>query len=345
MTLYFKRNRIETLRYYMDKRYTYHMCMCMYATLLLFCCSHYNLVSNAFIITNSPSTCQHQHQQHLYQDRSSRHAVNINHEAIFNDLDVMYTDASKTIKCPFFRRRVADSIDNVAMVLKFLIIRHKSLLNDVPIDLLLDADANTDANTEAGRAAQLQVQIPGCKSMGQRNPDGTVFKYKHLELEDICNVIEKDWSVVNNRGYYITGRLNTTIYRDDCLFDGPDPDMPVRGLRKYLAAASNLFEAKNSFAKLQKIQIVEAADVSRGAGKFGHGVIEVQWKLGGVLMLPWRPKVKPWSGWTRYHLDEDGLIAFHEEGWDISVLEAFIGTMFPEIGDRIWDRDVDLNEV
>jgi hypothetical protein len=31
----------------------------------------------------------------------------------------------------------------------------------------------------------------------------------------------------NGKGYYVTGRLSKPIYRDDCLFDGPDPDMCV----------------------------------------------------------------------------------------------------------------------
>lgn len=242
-------------------------------------------------------------------------AVNINHEAIFNDLDNIYTKANKTVKCPFFRRRISDTIDNLAMLLKFLIVRHKSILNDIPLELL---------------------EVPGCKAIGARNPDGSICKDRNLSLEDIRTIIEEDWCRTSDRGYYITGKLNTKIYRDDCMFDGPDPDMPVKGLRKYLAAASHLFEAKNSFAKLDALKI----DDNNG-GKFGHGVIVAHWRLGGVLMLPWRPKVKPWSGFTRYHIDEHGLIAFHEEGWDISVLEAFIGTIFPEIGDKIWERDTE----
>ncbi len=211
------------------------------------------------------------------------------------------------------------------MVLKFLIIRHKSIIGD---DLLETLEL---------------LEVPGCKSIGVRNPDGSIYKHKHLSIDEIRDVIEKDWSTNNDRGYYITGRLSTEIYRDDCLFDGPDPDMPVRGLRKYLAAASHLFEAKNSFATLDRLSIEQndkGGSPSGSGANSGSGsgsVIVAHWTLGGVLMLPWRPEVKPWSGWTKYHLDEDGLIAHHEEGWDISVLEAFAGTMFPELWDKIKD--------
>ncbi len=274
----------------------------------------------AFVISSTFPRLQLKQRLHSSKENNQQHiilqAVDINHESIFNELDRMYTKASKSIKCPFFRRRASDFIDNLAMVLKFLIVRHKSILSDIPIELL---------------------EVPGCKAMGARNADGSVFKNRHLKLGEIRNEIENDWCIENNRGYYITGRLNSTIYRDDCLFHGPDPDMPVRGLRKYLAAASHLFEAKNSFAKLHRVTIL-----NDDGGEFRHGVIEAHWQLGGVLMLPWRPQVKPWSGWTRYHIDEYGLIGFHEEGWDISVMEAFIGTMFPEIGDKIWEREVEV---
>lgn len=227
-----------------------------------------------------------------------------------NDLDSMYTQASSTIKCPFFRRRAADTIDNLAMILRFLVVRHKTLLGDIPL---------------------FELEVPGCKAVGRHvtvHSDGSVIKHCHLSLDSLGQIIQEDWSTLNHKGYYITGRLNSTIYKDDCLFDGPDPDMPVRGLRKYLAAASHLFDASKSFAKLLDLEVMPL-DLEKG--KFGHGVIIAKWRIEGVLMLPWRPKVQPWTGYTKYHIDKDGLIALHEEKWDISVLEAFLGTAFPTL--------------
>eukprot|EP00553_Chaetoceros_curvisetus_P012469 CAMPEP_0204638998 /NCGR_PEP_ID=MMETSP0717-20131115/41355_1 /ASSEMBLY_ACC=CAM_ASM_000666 /TAXON_ID=230516 /ORGANISM="Chaetoceros curvisetus" /LENGTH=148 /DNA_ID=CAMNT_0051658937 /DNA_START=276 /DNA_END=722 /DNA_ORIENTATION=- len=128
--------------------------------------------------------------------------------------------------------------------------------------------------------------------------------------------------------------------------------MPVRGLRKYLSAASNLFDAKHSTATLlsidieqegritQELQRDQDKDPVRGFG--AGGIIKVTWNIEGVLMLPWRPKVKPWTGWTKYHLDEEGLIEFHEEGWDISALRAFVETIWPELGDKIWVKSNEL---
>ena len=239
--------------------------------------------------------------------------------SIFTDLDTIYTEASKTIKCPFFKRRVADTIDNIAMIVRFLIIRHKSLWSELDIDIDLEK----------------RMEAPGCKAIGrfiQTDENGYSIKHRNLPLETIEQIIIEDWSLSNKKGYYITGKLNSTIYRDDCLFSGPDPDQPVRGLRKYLGAASNLFDSAKSYATLTDVRIVKDDGLFRNSKE----TVQVCWELKGVLMLPWRPKLKPFSGWTKYHLDDDGLIVHHEEGWNIGVVEVFIATILPELAETIW---------
>jgi hypothetical protein len=208
----------------------------------------------------------------------------------------LWYSQSLSIKCPFFRRRMADLLDATDMMMRFVVIRHKSL------DLI--------------------GPPPGCRSTKSSN-----VKHSHLALEALCDTIRRDWREDTLKGYYITGRLNTTIYRDDCLFDGPDPDMPVRGLRKYLNAASHLFDYAKSDAELLSLDVVS------------DSTIVARWKLRGVLHLPWRPQLPVWTGSTTYHFDENRLVHLHEETWDISVLEAFTETLFPDVAHKIWNRD------
>ena len=224
-----------------------------------------------------------------------------NFDKLFDDL---YTQSS-TIKCPFFKRRAADLIDSASMLIQFLYIRHKSLVFLPP---------------------------PGCRATGshvQRADDGTVIKTTGLNVRELSELVTRDWvssKLGDTKGYYITGLLNSSIYRDDCLFDGPDPDMPVLGLRKYLDAASKLFMQSKSHAEFLGMNYSEE-----------DRFIDVYWRLSGVLMLPWHPSVKPWTGKTRYIVDDEGLIESHIEEWDISVYEAFICTLFPDLGEKIWD--------
>lgn len=208
-------------------------------------------------------------------------------------IDAMYSDSMK-IKCPFFRRRATDSVDGMASVVRFILARHKSL----PIPML-----------------------PG----SQQISISSTPKLYGLSVSAISNVIAKDWkcrssfsSLTAGKGYYITGKLTREIYRDDCFFDGPDPDMPVLGVKKYVSSTSQLFDHKASRADL--ISISSSED---------DRTITVHWRLEGILNLPWHPVLKPWTGQTTYYLDDSGLIERHIELWDISVLDAFVSTLFP----------------
>lgn len=202
-----------------------------------------------------------------------------------------------SIKCPFFRRRAADVLDATDMVVRFLIIRHKTL------------------------------QPPGWRCEGDTSP-----KQTGMSLSELMETIRNDWCCETNKGYYITGRLTTAVYRDDCLFDGPDPDMPVRGLRKYLNAASQLFDQRHSRSELLDLQIDNTEHDTQK--------IVARWRMKGILRLPWRPAVPEWTGTTTYFTDDDGLIFKHQETWDVSVVQAFLQTLWPECAERIYGANV-----
>lgn len=171
------------------------------------------------------------------------------------NLDSLYEKSLK-IKCPFFRRRAFDSIESLKRILYFLIARHKS----IPF-----------------------FPIPNVKAED-------LVKTYELTIDELANIIYKDWMgsslISNGKGYYITGRISKSIYDEQCYFDGPDPDMPVKGLRKYLLSASQLFDHKYSRADLLQPLVIDYEKRS----------IKAYWRLEGILNLPWHPTVKPWTG-------------------------------------------------
>jgi hypothetical protein len=217
-------------------------------------------------------------------------------------LETAYREAMD-IKCPFFRRRASDVLDSIEQILRFLIIRHKSL----------------------------DVLVLG-PPVGWRCAGVVCDKEKHVPTAEVMERIRQDWCPHSHKGYYITGRLSTSLYRDDCFFDGPDPDMPVQGLRKYLNAASQLFETKSSVAELLDLEVDAATDL-----------IVAHWRMKGVLQLPWKPKLPEWTGTTTYHRDADGLIYKHTETWDLSVAQAFLKTLWPVLASKIW-ADAPMDE-
>mmetsp|Transcript_28536 Transcript_28536/g.47930 ORF Transcript_28536/g.47930 Transcript_28536/m.47930 type:complete len:320 (+) Transcript_28536:75-1034(+) len=215
-------------------------------------------------------------------------------------LDALYEKSFK-IKCPFFRRRAFDSIESLKRILFFVVARHKS----TPF------------------FPNPQIKSP-------------IRKIMNLDLDAIAGVIQYDWMGRGNgsgdlpawgmtqtgKGYYITGELSKEIYDEECFFDGPDPDMPVKGLRKYLLSASQLFDRRTSRADLTR-----ALEVN-----YEESTVTAYWRLEGVLNLPWHPSVKPWTGSTTYIISpETGLVTTHREQWDISVLDAFVSTLLPSL--------------
>lgn len=210
-------------------------------------------------------------------------------------LDQWYQE-SQSIKCPFLRRRYGDVLDKAEAIMKNTVIRRECWPLMGP--------------PQAWRP-------PGMNKKQQ------LIKHKYSSLESLKDHISYDWKPESGKGYYVTGKLTTACYRDDCLFLGPDPDMPIKGLRKYVGVAAHLFDVDASRTTLHSLEIVDDA-------------LEAKWELKGILRLPWHPSLPTLSGKTIYHVDAEGLIERHEEFWDISVAEAFCFTLFPKLARYIW---------
>jgi hypothetical protein len=196
---------------------------------------------------------------------------------------------ARGVKCPFWRRRFGDVIDGGFTIARFVGARHKSW--ELP--------------AEIAALAQLRAAASGPP------------KQRGLSVAELQAIVHED---LVERQYYVTGRLTSSIYADRCLFDGPDPDMPVRDVQRYSDALRGLFDPSTS-----RIELIEL----RPAGERSFAA---NWRLEGALQLPWHPAIKPFTGSTLYELDSDGLICSHTETWDISAVDAFVSVLVPSWG-------------
>lgn len=188
-----------------------------------------------------------------------------------------------SVPCPFWRRRFTDGVEALQQVVSFVWSRHKSL------------------------------------PLGLARPSNAPAKRDGLTLAELASVLETDFGV---RRAYVTGRLTRAVYAEDCFFDGPDPDMPVRGVRKYCLAVSGLFDAPSSACTLAGAPLVDEA----------AGAIICHWRLSGRLHLPWRPAFKPYLGYTTYTVDPaTGLISTAVEAWSVHPAAAFLSVLAPAL--------------
>lgn len=65
-----------------------------------------------------------------------------------------------------------------------------------------------------------------------------------------------------------------------------DPTNDVAGLSRYRKALTILFDPARSEVKLKQIRVS------------GPATVEADWTLGGVLKLPWQPRIQTISGHT-----------------------------------------------
>ena len=204
-------------------------------------------------------------------------------------------DQSKEIRCPFWRTRAYDALENFLAVANFVAARHKSIF---------DRPFLPGSNASIFEPLALPVPSTGPKTRG-------------LSREAVMDVVRRDFE---EGRYYVSGRLSQGIYDDACFFDSPDPDMPVLSVQRYRDALKGLFDPQMSAIEL--VSLEPHADSERA--------FVAQWRLSGHLKLPWRPAIKPYAGATLYELGDDGLIVSHTETWSISVFDAFVSTVWPE---------------
>jgi hypothetical protein len=253
-------------------------------------------------------------------------------------LDEWY-QLSQSIHCPFFRRRSGDALDALESFIKHVIVRPECWpLMGEPQACRDPKASRMVAARHRGLALQNEPREQEHKQREQRNVmTMAINKQRGLSLAEIEEILRKDWRAsTTDKGYYVTGRMTTSIYRNDCYFDGPDPDMPIRGLRKYMGVASNLFDAKKSTAKLFSLNQVKDKDKSPLDASAGGEQMIAHWQMEGVLKLPWRPEMPPIVGTTTYFLDTDGLIERHVETWNVSPVHAFCHTLFPRVAKAVW---------
>ena len=126
--------------------------------------------------------------------------------------------------------------------------------------------------------------------------------------------------------------------------------MPIRGLRKYLNVACQLFDQHESRSELLDLRIESVASsesdfASSDERNYKTLVIVADWKMNGILRLPWRPRLPEWTGQTTYYFDEYGLVYRHAETWDMSVAHAFLKTLWPELAKRLWASTTSTNTI
>ena len=130
-------------------------------------------------------------------------------------------------------------------------------------------------------------------------------KQTGLSPSEVATILKQD---LGSKKYILTGGLTPSVFRDDCRF--VDPNNAVVGLAKYQQALSFLFDPAESSLEGVDVRVKD------------DGTISASYVASGVIKLPWRPRISPWSGTITYTLDDAGLVASQVDVWNITRWDA-----------------------
>ena len=143
----------------------------------------------------------------------------------------------------------------------------------------------------------------------------------HLSLSELASRLAEDLTVGHTKkgGYFISGDLDESIYRDDCVF--VDPTNRVTNLSQYRNALRILFDPTESQVKL--VKPIEVNEETR--------TIEATIRSRGVLQLPWRPYITAYESNIVYTIDENGLISEQSQTWSKAASKALQESFTPSL--------------
>lgn len=124
-------------------------------------------------------------------------------------------------------------------------------------------------------------------------------------------------TVADPRPYFLTGKMDVSLYDPDCEF--ADPFVAFKGRDRFVANLENLaggFITESSTRTLETN--IERGDAGAGVPPTYTTKLLVKLRLG----LPWSP-VLAWPWGVKHVFDaESGLIIEHIESWDVSAGEG-----------------------
>jgi hypothetical protein len=146
-------------------------------------------------------------------------------------------------------------------------------------------------------------------------------KTLHLPLQELASRLAEDLTAghTGHGGYLISGDLDESIYRDDCVF--VDPTNRVSSLSQYRNALRILFDPTES-----QVRLVKPIRVNNQKRE-----IEAKIRSRGVLQLPWRPYITAYESNIVYSIDEDGLISQQSQTWSKAASKALQESFTPSI--------------
>lgn len=155
-------------------------------------------------------------------------------------------------------------------------------------------------------------------------------KVRKMSIDKMVATLDQG---LREREWFVTGNVMPELFADDFFFK--DPDVQLEGIDKYADGVRRLFDQETSRAEIIECSLNE--DLTEGNDD-GSQVITVEWRLSGNVNIgPVQGlKIKPYICYSDLYVrNEDGLIYYQEDRFDIPGWDILLSAIFPWLGPPI----------
>lgn len=142
---------------------------------------------------------------------------------------------------------------------------------------------------------------------------------KRVNLETMADIL--DYELYNSE-WFVTGKVNPIYFANDFQFQ--DPDVKLNGIEEYSRGVNKLFDQTCSRAEIMKTYVN-----TENKENDNKSMITVQWRLSGKVKIGFGITIKPYIVYTDFIINDNGLIVFQEDRFDIPQWDILISALFP----------------
>jgi len=137
---------------------------------------------------------------------------------------------------------------------------------------------------------------------------------RKFDLETLAQVL--DYELYNSE-WFVTGKVNPIYFSDKFKFE--DPDVKLEGIENYARGVRTIFDQETSRAEIISTEVSTSV----------ANTITVTWRLSGKANIGPGLTLKPYIVYTDFTIDEDGLIVFQRDRFDLPQWDILLSSLFP----------------
>lgn len=137
-------------------------------------------------------------------------------------------------------------------------------------------------------------------------------KVPKMAIEKLAPLVDRE---LYEKEWFVTGNVNPSYFSPK--FEFQDPDVKLSGIEDYARGVFKLFDQETSRAEIISTEVVSS------------DTMMVTWRLSGKVNIGPGLNIKPYICYSDLKVDDEGLICFQEDRFDVPGWDILLSALFP----------------